>query len=105
MSTDKIAFIVTRDTDVVFKSLGIVTHSISDSAPLLPLLNKLRRQNFWLIFIAEELALKNISTIKKFSEEYFLPLLTVIPEKEVREGVGKRIVEEAVKRVLGKGLE
>lgn len=102
----KMAVIGGRDLILGLRALGVETFPVEDRAEAGPVLSRLVKEGFAIIFITESLARDLLPQIAKYGKET-LPCITIIPDARGSTGLGltrmQRIVEKAVGvNLLGK---
>ena len=99
----KVAVIGDKDSVLMFKALGVDVYTAVDGDDARKLVNKLAKDDFGIIFITEDFALKIQSTIDKYREE-MTPAIILIPSNKENLGIGMADINKSVEKAVGANI-
>ncbi len=96
----KIAVLGDKDSVLGFRALGLDVFS-ADSAELArPILHRLAREGYAIIYLTEQLATGLGAEMARYKDE-LTPAIILIPGKEGSLGIGMENIKTAVERAVG----
>jgi V/A-type H+-transporting ATPase subunit F len=96
----KIGVIGDRDSVLGFKALGLNVYSVTEPQQAGPLINRLAKEKYAVIFVTEAVA-KNIGeTIERYKREPF-PAIILIPNNQGSMGLGIQGIKDSVEKAVG----
>ena len=96
----KIGVMGDRDSVLGFKALGLDTFVTDDAKQARPVLRKLAKENYAVIYITESLAIHMSEDIDPYKDSV-TPAIIVIPGKDGQMGLGMSSLKSAVTRAVG----
>jgi len=96
----KIGVLGDRDSVLGFKALGIEVFPADDANQARPILRKLAKENYAVIYITENLANTMHDDIDSYKDSP-IPAVIVIPGKDGLMGLGMSSLKSAVMRAVG----
>lgn len=96
----KIGVVGERDAILGFKSLGLDVFAAYEEEEISNTLNTLARNDYAVIFITEETAMKAKDTIDKYTSRPF-PAIILIPGAKGSTGIGMMAIKESVEKAIG----
>lgn len=96
----KIGVVGERDAILGFKSLGLDVFAAYNEEDTANTINTLARNEYAVIFITEETAMKAKETIDKYTSKPF-PAIILIPGAKGSLGIGMNAVKESVEKAIG----
>lgn len=96
----KIGVVGEKDAILGFKSLGLDVFAAYTPEDTATTINSLARNDYAVIFITEETAMKAKETIDKYTSKPF-PAIILIPGAQGSLGIGMNAVKESVEKAIG----
>ena len=100
MSMYKIAVVGDRDSVLGFKSLGLDVFPVNESQQAGPLINRLAKEKYTVIFVTEAVAKDIDETIDRYKREPF-PAIILIPNNQGSMGLGIQGIRDSVEKAIG----
>jgi V/A-type H+-transporting ATPase subunit F len=98
--TSNVAVIGDRDSILCFKAVGVDVFPVDDPAEAVKIFDRLVREDYAVIFIAERLAVELDEKIQEVAYRP-LPSVVLIPDSKGTLGYGSRHIREVVKKAVG----
>lgn len=99
----KIAVIGDRDSVMGFKALGLDVFEATDAAQARPLLHRLAKEPYAILYLTEQLAVQIPEEIARYKDQ-LTPAIILIPGKEGSLGIGLNKISDAVERAIGANI-
>ena len=96
----KIAVLGDRDSVLGFQALGLDVYPAQDSAEARPILHRLAREGYAIIYLTEQLAAGMAEDVDRYKDE-LTPAIILIPGKQGALGMGMANIKTAVERAVG----
>jgi V/A-type H+-transporting ATPase subunit F len=96
----KIAVVDDGENALGFKALGLDVFSAKDAQEAASLVNRLSKENYAIIYLAEHLAADMAETIDRYKDE-LRPAIILIPGRAGASGLGMSALKSAVERAVG----
>jgi len=96
----KIGVMGDRDSVMGFQVLGLDVFPVEQVEQARPLLHKLARQDYAILYLTEQLAASLESEVAHYKDD-LTPAIILIPGKEGSLGIGMKNVSRAVERAIG----
>lgn len=100
MSSYKIGVMGDRESVLGFQALGLEVFPVLDAGEARPLLHRLAREDYAILYLTEQLAAQMPEELARYRKEV-TPAIILIPGKEGPLGMGMRQVKEAVEQAVG----
>ena len=96
----KIAVLGDKDSVLGFRALGLDVFSADSAEQARPILHRLAREGYAIIYLTEQLATGLGAEMARYKDE-LTPAIILIPGKEGSLGIGMANVKRAVERAVG----
>ncbi len=95
-----IAVIGDRDSVLGFKALGLNVFSVTEPHQAGPLINRLAKEKYAVIFVTEAVAKHIEETIERYKREPY-PAIILIPSNQGSIGLGIQGIKDNVEKAIG----
>jgi V/A-type H+-transporting ATPase subunit F len=99
----KIGVLGDRDSILGFKALGIEIFIADNANDAKPVLNRLAKENYAVIYVTEHLAAGMEAEIESYKDSV-VPAVIIIPGKDGLMGLGMSGLSKAVERAVGANI-
>ncbi|RVU53969.1 V-type ATP synthase subunit F [Anaerosphaera multitolerans] len=99
----KIAVVGDKDSVSVFKVLGIDVVTAYEADDARNKIDKLAADDYGLIFVTEDLAVKIEDTIERYNKKV-VPAIILIPSNQGTLNIGMNKISESVERAVGSNI-
>lgn len=96
----KIAVLGDKDSVLGFRALGLDVFSADSAEQARPILHRLAKEGYAIIYLTEQLASGLHAEIARYKDE-LTPAIILIPGKEGSLGIGMENIKTAVERAVG----
>ena len=96
----KIAVLGDKDSVLGFRALGLDVFSAESAEQARPILHRLAREGYAIIYLTEQLATGLGAEMARYKDE-LTPAIILIPGKEGSLGIGMENIKTAVERAVG----
>ena len=96
----KIAVLGDKDSVLGFRALGFDVFSADSAEQARPILHRLAREGYAIIYLTEQLATGLGAEMERYKDE-LTPAIILIPGKEGSLGIGMDNIKTAVERAVG----
>jgi len=96
----KIAVLGDKDSVLGFRALGLDVFSADSAEQARPILHRLAREGYAIIYLTEQLATGLSAEMARYKDE-LTPAIILIPGKEGSLGIGMENIKTAVERAVG----
>ena len=96
----KIAVLGDKDSVLGFRALGLDVFSADSAEQARPILHRLAREGYAIIYLTEQLATGLGAEMARYKDE-LTPAIILIPGKEGSLGIGMESIKTAVERAVG----
>ena len=96
----KIAVLGDKDSVLGFRALGLDVFSADSAEQARPILHRLAREGYAIIYLTEQLATGLGTEMARYKDE-LTPAIILIPGKEGSLGIGMENIKTAVERAVG----
>ena len=96
----KIAVLGDKDSVLGFRALGLDVFSADSAEQARPILHRLAREGYAIIYLTEQLATGLGAEMARYKDE-LTPAIILIPGKEGSLGIGMENIKTAVERAVG----
>jgi len=96
----KIAVLGDKDSVLGFRALGLDVYSADSAEQARPILHRLAKEGYAIIYLTEQLATGLGAEIERYKDE-LTPAIILIPGKEGSLGIGMENIKTAVERAVG----
>ncbi|MBE6972324.1 MAG: V-type ATP synthase subunit F [Ruminococcaceae bacterium] len=100
MQMYKIAVLGDKDSVLGFRALGLDVFSADSAEQARPILHRLAREGYAIIYLTEQLATGLSAEMARYKDE-LTPAIILIPGKEGSLGIGMENIKTAVERAVG----
>jgi V/A-type H+-transporting ATPase subunit F len=99
----KIGVVGDKNSVLPFKMLGFSTHFAYDGETAKNIIRDMEKDGYGVIYVTEELAAEIPEYIRTFDSKV-IPAIIMIPNHSGSKGLGKKRVQENVKKAIGQNI-